>query len=192
MDALVNGGASVAYAGGKMLAAKEDGIGLITFNQPEKRNAMSVEMWVGLGEILDEFAEDSTVRVVILTGAGHKAFVSGADICSVRQAALERRRTAGIRPDDRRWPEEVPIVPQADDRPHSRLLPGRRIGIGDADRPTHRLGGQRVRHPGGAAVDRLCVRRSAQPGEPGGTGACTHDPLHRHPHRCGGSANESG
>jgi enoyl-CoA hydratase len=80
MDALVNGGASVAYAGGKMLAAKEDGIGLITFNQPEKRNAMSVEMWVGLGEILDEFAEDSTVRVVILTGAGHKAFVSGADI----------------------------------------------------------------------------------------------------------------
>ena len=39
-----------------MLAAKEDGVGLITFNQPEKRNAMSVEMWGGLGEILDEFA----------------------------------------------------------------------------------------------------------------------------------------
>jgi formyl-CoA transferase len=80
MDAIVNGGASVQYAGGKMLAAKEDGIGLITFNQPEKRNAMSVEMWVGLGEILDEFSEDSDVRVVILTGAGNKAFVSGADI----------------------------------------------------------------------------------------------------------------
>jgi enoyl-CoA hydratase/carnithine racemase len=80
MDALVNGGANVEYAGGKMLAAKEDGIGLITFNQPEKRNAMSVEMWVGLGEILDEFSEDSSVRVVILTGAGTKAFVSGADI----------------------------------------------------------------------------------------------------------------
>lgn len=80
MDAIVNGGTSVEYAGGKMLAAKEDGIGLVTFNQPDKRNAMSVEMWVGLGEILDEFAEDSSVRVVILTGAGHKAFVSGADI----------------------------------------------------------------------------------------------------------------
>ena len=80
MDAIVNGGVSVEYAGGKMLAAKEDGVGLITFNQPEKRNAMSVEMWVGLGEILDEFAEDSSVRVVILTGAGSKAFVSGADI----------------------------------------------------------------------------------------------------------------
>lgn len=80
MDTIVSGGVSVEYAGGKMLAAKEDGIGLVTFNQPEKRNAMSVEMWVGLGEILDTFAEDSSVRVVILTGAGNKAFVSGADI----------------------------------------------------------------------------------------------------------------
>jgi enoyl-CoA hydratase len=80
MDTIVSGGVSVEYAGGKMLAAKEDGIGLVTFNQPEKRNAMSVEMWVGLGEILDEFAEDSSVRVVILNGAGNKAFVSGADI----------------------------------------------------------------------------------------------------------------
>ena len=69
-----------AYAGGKMLAAKDDGVGLITFNQPEKRNAMSMEMWTGLGEILDEFREDSAVRVVVMTGAGNKAFVSGADI----------------------------------------------------------------------------------------------------------------
>ncbi len=68
------------HAGGKMLSAKDDGVGLITFNQPEKRNAMSVEMWQGLGDILDEFREDSSVRVVVLTGAGTKAFVSGADI----------------------------------------------------------------------------------------------------------------
>ena len=51
-----------AFAGGKMLAAKDDGVGLITFNQPEKRNAMSMEMWTGLGEILDEFAEDDSVK----------------------------------------------------------------------------------------------------------------------------------
>ena len=36
------------FAGGKMLAAKDDGVGLVTFNQPEKRNAMSMEMWTGL------------------------------------------------------------------------------------------------------------------------------------------------
>jgi enoyl-CoA hydratase len=68
------------YAGGKMLAARDGGIGLITFNQPEKRNAMSMEMWIGLGEILSEFEADDTVSVVVLSGAGDKAFVSGADI----------------------------------------------------------------------------------------------------------------
>ena len=68
------------YAGGKMLAARRDGIGVVTFNQPAKHNAISVEMWGGLGEILDEFAADDGVRVVVLTGAGTRAFVSGADI----------------------------------------------------------------------------------------------------------------
>jgi enoyl-CoA hydratase len=79
MDAITGNG-PVETAGGKMLATKNDGVGVITFNQPEKHNAMSMEMWGGLGEILDDFAEDSSVRVVILTGAGNKAFVSGADI----------------------------------------------------------------------------------------------------------------
>ncbi len=79
MDTAI-GTTSREYAGGKMLATKDDGVGLITFNQPEKRNAMSIEMWGGLGEILDEFREDNDVRVVILTGAGNQAFVSGADI----------------------------------------------------------------------------------------------------------------
>jgi len=68
------------YASGKMLAQVMDGVGLITFNQPEKRNAMSVEMWDGLIEILDAWTADDSVRVVVLTGAGDKAFVSGADI----------------------------------------------------------------------------------------------------------------
>src|ERR1700759_5186603 len=91
-----------AYAGGKMLAAKDDGVGLITFNQPEKRNAMSMEMWTGLGEILDEFSEDSSVSVVILTGAGNKAFVSGADISQFEKnrsnanAQQEYERLAGV------------------------------------------------------------------------------------------------
>ena len=68
------------YANGKMLAAIDAGVGRITFNQPEKRNAMSVEMWDGLTEILDAWEHDPNVRVVVLSGAGDKAFVSGADI----------------------------------------------------------------------------------------------------------------
>jgi len=68
------------YADGKMLAGKDEGIGFITFNQPEKRNAMSIEMWQGLADILDDFRGDAAVRVAIMTGAGGKAFISGADI----------------------------------------------------------------------------------------------------------------
>ena len=45
------------YASGKMLAQPRAGVGRITFNQPEKRNAMSVEMWDGLTAILDAWVE---------------------------------------------------------------------------------------------------------------------------------------
>lgn len=70
----------MSYASGKMLADVEDGVGLLVFNQPAKLNAMSVEMWQGLAEILDAFERDDPVRVVVLTGTRHKAFVSGADV----------------------------------------------------------------------------------------------------------------
>jgi len=78
-------GVAQEYAGGKMLAARQDGVGVVTFNQPAKHNAISVEMWGGLGQILDEFAADDSVRVVVLTGAGNRAFVSGADISQFEQ-----------------------------------------------------------------------------------------------------------
>jgi enoyl-CoA hydratase len=70
----------MTFADGKILAEAADGVGTVTFNQPEKRNAMSIAMWDGLSAALDAFAADDAVRVVILTGAGDKAFVSGADI----------------------------------------------------------------------------------------------------------------
>src|SRR6202012_2850114 len=69
-----------SFADGKILKSITDGVGIITFNNPDKRNAMSIEMWDGLGAALTELREDDHVRVVILTGAGDKAFMSGADI----------------------------------------------------------------------------------------------------------------
>ncbi|UPK29288.1 enoyl-CoA hydratase [Bradyrhizobium sp. 195] len=68
------------YADGKILKHAASGVGVITFNNPGKRNAMSLEMWEGFGEALTALRDDETVRVVILRGAGGKAFVSGADI----------------------------------------------------------------------------------------------------------------
>jgi enoyl-CoA hydratase len=69
-----------AYADGTILMHAADGVGVITFNNPDKRNAMSLEMWDGLGAALTALRDDAAVRVVILRGAGGKAFVSGADI----------------------------------------------------------------------------------------------------------------
>src|ERR1700680_3379418 len=69
-----------SHADGKILQHIADGVGVITFNNAEKRNAMSLDMWEGLGHALIEFRDDPDVRVVILVGAGDKAFVSGADI----------------------------------------------------------------------------------------------------------------
>jgi enoyl-CoA hydratase len=72
--------AEKSHADGKILQSSTDAIGVITFNSPEKRNAMSLEMWEGFGNALIELRDDPGTRVVILRGAGDKAFVSGADI----------------------------------------------------------------------------------------------------------------
>src|SRR5256885_11362991 len=69
-----------SFADGKILQSVSEGVGVITFNNPEKRNAMSLDMWQGLGHALIELRDDPEVRVVVLVGAGDKAFVSGADI----------------------------------------------------------------------------------------------------------------
>ncbi|MDO9413477.1 MAG: enoyl-CoA hydratase [Pseudolabrys sp.] len=64
----------------KMLTHKEGSVGYITFNNPEKRNAVSLDMWEACEGHLDKFRHDNDVHVVVVTGAGGKAFVSGADI----------------------------------------------------------------------------------------------------------------
>jgi len=73
------------WAGGKMLSEIQGNVGIITFNRPEKHNAVSLEMWEALGDILSGFRVDEAVRVVVLRGAGEKAFVSGADISEFDQ-----------------------------------------------------------------------------------------------------------
>ena len=71
-----------------LITEKKDAIGRITFNDPARLNAMSYDMWVGLSEALADFETDDEVRAVVLTGAGEKAFVSGANI-----AQFEKLRT---------------------------------------------------------------------------------------------------
>jgi enoyl-CoA hydratase len=63
-----------------MLAEKDGSIGWITFNNPARRNAVSLVMWQALHEMVRAFEADDAIRVIVLKGAGDKAFVSGADI----------------------------------------------------------------------------------------------------------------
>jgi len=78
----------------KMLARKDSGVGYVIFNNPERHNAVSLDMWDATSRILEGFATDEEVRVVVLTGAGGKAFVSGADISKFEseRATLEATR----------------------------------------------------------------------------------------------------
>ena len=64
----------------KLLMQKDGAIGWIIFNQPEKRNAVSQEMWEAMPGYVKELSSDDAIRVVVLRGAGDQAFVSGADI----------------------------------------------------------------------------------------------------------------
>jgi enoyl-CoA hydratase/carnithine racemase len=64
----------------KLLLDVADGIARVTFNNPEKRNALSIEIRTALPGLLGHLQADDDVRVVVITGAGEKAFVSGADI----------------------------------------------------------------------------------------------------------------
>ncbi len=64
----------------RILTARDGAVGHITFNNPERHNAMSLEMWRDGEAAIREFCEAGDIRVIMLTGAGEKAFVAGADI----------------------------------------------------------------------------------------------------------------
>jgi len=64
----------------KIQSKKDGGIGWLIFNNPEKLNAVSLEMSQAAGDVLEDFAADSAIRVIVLRGAGDKSFISGGDI----------------------------------------------------------------------------------------------------------------
>ncbi len=86
----------------RMIARKDGPIGWMQFNNPARHNAVSMEMWKAVPEIMAEFEKDDQIRVVVLSGAGGKAFISGADISefgekrSSPETVLEYNRIAGL------------------------------------------------------------------------------------------------
>ena len=73
----------------ELLTGIDSGIGYIRLNRPAKHNAITFDMWCGIGEAVDAFEADDAVRVIVVTGEGGRAFSSGADI-----SQFEKQRTS--------------------------------------------------------------------------------------------------
>ena len=81
-----------------ILVERRDRVAIITINRPEKRNALNIQTRAEGAAVLDELRGDDSVRVVVFTGAGDKAFIAGADIAEFadrtaitqREVMLER------------------------------------------------------------------------------------------------------
>lgn len=80
----------------KLIARKEGAIGWVIFNNPAKRNALSLDMYEATAAALEDYTKDPAIRVVILRGEGDKAFISGADISQFKdkRSSMEQVRAA--------------------------------------------------------------------------------------------------
>lgn len=110
----------------KMIAEKDGGIGWMTFNNPERRNAMSLEMWAAAETILTEFERDDAIRVIVMKGAGDKAFVSGADISQFE----EKRSNAAAAEEYSRISESARMMMQSTQKPLIAMIRGFALGGG--------------------------------------------------------------
>lgn len=81
-----------------ILVQRDDALATVILNRPEKLNALNKAMWRRLGEVVRDLSNDTTVRCVILRGAGEKAFGPGADIkeFSTVRANVEQARAYGM------------------------------------------------------------------------------------------------
>lgn len=110
----------------RILTRKDGPAGWLVFNNPERRNAISVDMWEAIPRVLDEFSSSNEIRLVVLCGAGDKAFVSGADI-----SQFEKQRSG---PDAVQHYEEIAERAQAllqdFDKPVLAMIRGYCLGAG--------------------------------------------------------------
>jgi enoyl-CoA hydratase len=77
-----------------IIAEKDGAIGWLTFSRPARHNAMSLDMWLAVPEVLHTFSGDPEVRVIVLRGAGENAFVAGADISQFAENRADAEQAA--------------------------------------------------------------------------------------------------
>jgi 2-(1,2-epoxy-1,2-dihydrophenyl)acetyl-CoA isomerase len=112
-----------------LLAAKADGVGILTINRPDRRNALAGPMFGGFRSALQRFAADPDVGCILLTGAGD-AFCAGGDTKEFRQAGQERRRTFQERYDELLAHTEISRLLHENPKVSVAALPGPAVGAG--------------------------------------------------------------
>ena len=98
----------------KMLSRKEGGTGFVIFNNPERHNAVSLDMWEAAKRMLDDFATDDDIRVVVLTGAGGRPSFPAPIFRNSEASAPRSRRRAPTMP---RPTRPMPASPNFPSRP---------------------------------------------------------------------------
>ncbi len=78
----------------KMIVEKDGSIGRLIFNNPKRHNAVSLDMWQAVAQIIDDFERDDAIRVIVVSGAGGRAFVSGADISEFKEKRASEEAAA--------------------------------------------------------------------------------------------------
>ena len=168
----------------KVRAEIDGPIGRVTFDNPEKHNAVSLEMWDAAARILSGFVDDAGVRVIVITGAGGKAFVSGADISKFEDERATAEAVARYSERTRRVFAEIHALP----KPTIAMIDGYCIGGGLALAVSCdvRICSEKspLRPAGGASRPRLSVRWTAPPGRRRRSGEHQGHRLHRPQVQC--------
>ena len=112
----------------KMLMERDGAIGRIIFNNPARHNAVSLDMWQAVAQIMEDYENDDAIRVIVLSGAGGKAFVSGADISEFK----EKRATAEAAEAYAKTSENARLALQNTLKPTIAMIRGYCIGGGMA------------------------------------------------------------
>lgn len=110
---------------GRIAVETRGALGFLSFDHPERHNAISIEMWRAIPDAAAQLAADSTVRVVILRGAGDAAFVAGADISEFGLARSGENREAYDRDNQRAY-----AAIEAIDKPVIAMIHGFCVGGG--------------------------------------------------------------
>lgn len=110
----------------KLIVEVAEGVGRLVFNQPHKHNAITFDMWQGIAGAVKAFASDDSLRVVIVSGAGEKAFSAGADISEFED---KRASSESVEVYDRATLEAVESLVHID-KPTIAMIQGYCIGGG--------------------------------------------------------------